>query len=217
MPTPTKNMDKNSITHEFPRDEQHLIKEKIRELVRHASLTRLIIHADCTEVGISEPGPGFRPGKMLASNMAFILVSGDALRLTFKVHFNTRTAKTLAFRIFGGEASEDITERQAIDYFKEYANLVAGSVISLLGQTGVDLGISLPLCTRGFNEIFSDYSIENRLIPTDYDFWSLRVNGLEFYCSSFFELMNTPRLSRALEDLSLSETFIEEDGELDFL
>ena len=213
-----RNMSHEPFTEKTsPSSEKRFIHEKIRELIRHTSRTRLAIHADSPEVSVDEPSAGFLPGRILATNMVFILISGDTLRLTFKVHFNTRTAKTLAFQIFGGKSPNEIPERQAIDYFKEYANLVAGSVISLFGKSGVDLGISLPLCTRGFNEIFADYSVEERLIPTYCDFWSLRVNGQTIHCGSFFEILNWQKLSHAA-DLAFDETAPEDDdGDLDFL
>ena len=191
------------------------LKDKLKALVRHAALARLKRHSGSPEVETRELGCGFRPGRILASNMVFILVSGDALRLTFKVHFNIRTAKNLAFSIFGGDSPEDISEQQAVDYVKEYGNLVAGSVVTLLGENNIELGISLPLSTRGFYEVFSDYSEKQHPVITCSDFWELKANGNEIHCSALLEILNR----NALGDLPAYEIVDEadDDGEMDFL
>lgn len=192
------------------------IKDKLKKVVRHASISRLKIHADSPEIEIKELDSGFQPGRILSSNMVFILVSGDAVRLTFKVHFNTRTAKKLAFRIFGGSTPADISERQAIDYFKEYGNLVAGNVVTLLAKIDVELGISLPLCTRGFYEVFSDYTEKQSPVIAYSDFWELKVDGHDIFCSAQFEIMDKKALEK-LADHEIAEEEEEDDGEIDFL
>ena len=192
------------------------LKEKLKELVRHAAISRLKIHAGCAEVETREQGPAFKPGRILASHMVFILVSGDAVRLTFKVHFNTGTARNLAFRIFGGDSPDDIAEKQAIDYFKEYGNLVAGSVVTLLGENDVELGISLPLSTRGFYEVFSDYSEKQHPIITFSDFWELKANGNDIHCSALLEILNPKQLAK-LVAYEIVEQADGDDGEMEFL
>lgn len=193
-----------------------LLKDRLATLVRQASLSRLLTHANAPHAEIRALDSGFRPGRMLANHMVFILVSNDALRLTFKVHFNTRTARSLAFGIFGGASPSDIPERQAVDYFKEYGNLVAGNVISLLGQIDVELGISLPLATRGFYEVFSDYTEKQHPMLTFSDFWGLHVDDLEVFCSAQFEVMDKNKLA-GIADHDFSEASVDEDEELDFL
>jgi CheY-specific phosphatase CheX len=208
-------MDKTSVDETVSPDIQAL-KDKLKALLRHASISRLKNHGDDAEVEARELGAAFRPGRILASNMVFILVSGDALRLTFKVHFETGTAKQLAFAIFGGDSPSSISQRQAVDYVKEYGNLVAGSMVTLLAESGVELGISLPLSTRGFYEVFSDYSEKLDPIVAFSDFWELRANSRSIYCGAQFEILNP----RQLGDVAACE-IVEEtdsaDAEMDFL
>lgn len=192
------------------------IREKLRELIRYASVSRLKVHTDCEEVEVCEMGPSFRPGRILANNMVFILVSGDALRVTFKAHFNMETGKSLAFRVFGGNSPEDISRKQAIDYFKEFGNLVAGSVVTLFEQMGIDLGISLPLCTRGFYEVFSDYTEKENPVITYSDFWGLKVNDNTVYCSALIEILDRKALG-PLVDFEIVEDAAGDDEEMDFL
>ncbi len=161
-------------------------------------------------------GPDFRPGRILANNMVFILVSGDALRITFKVHFNLDAGRHLAYRVFGGDIPEHITARQAIDYFKEYGNLVAGSIMALCEKVGIGLGMSLPLCTRGFYEVFSDYTETESPTVTCNDFWCLQVNGQSLCCSALIEILDKKTLLPLL-DLDLAEPESSDDEEMDFL
>lgn len=193
------------------------LKQKLIELIRHASMSRLKIHADASEVVLLDMDAGFVPGKILASNMVFILVSGDALRITFKIHFNTRMAKELAFRIFGGASAGELSEKQAIDYFKEYGNLVAGSVITLIGHVGVELGISLPLSTRGFYEVFSDYTETQYPVVSFSDFWQLAVDGRHsLYCSALVEILDAHQLEK-LVDFEIADEQSDDEEEMDFL
>lgn len=192
------------------------LKGKLRELVRYASSSRLQIHTGAAEIEVREVDSHFKPGRILANNMVFILVSGDALRVTFKVHFNLRDAKHLAFRIFGGAAPEDISGKQAIDYFKEYGNLVAGSVVTQFEKLDVGLGISLPLCTRGFYEVFSDYSEKQHPIITHSDFWKLDVSGQQIFCSALLEIMDKKPLA-GLADYEIVAETDDSDAEMDFL
>ncbi|WP_153109554.1 hypothetical protein [Propionivibrio limicola] len=209
-------MDTRTVNETKPADETQGLKDALRKLVRHASVTRLKIHADTHEVEISELDCAFKPGRILASNMVFILVSGDAFRLTFKAHFNAWTAKSLAFRVFGGQSPEAISEKQAIDYFKEYANLVAGNVVALLGENGIEQGISLPLCTRGFYEVFADYPEKAHPIVSYSDFWQLGANRHAIFCSALFEIMDRKAL-HGLVDYEISEDIDDDDEEIDFL
>jgi CheY-specific phosphatase CheX len=188
-----------------------LLKEKLGELVRYASQSRLAIHTDAEEVEVKPMDVAFRPGRILASDMVFILISGEAIRLTFKVHFNIRTARLLAWKIFGGDSSINISEKQARDYFKEYGNLVAGSVVTLFGKLGIELGISLPLCTRGFYEVFSDYSEKHNPVVTYSDFWMLGVSDHEIHCSAQFEILDKSKLAQFV-DFEIDEA-LEDDGE----
>ena len=193
-----------------------LIKEKLRAVVRAASVSRLNIHTGSKQIETAELEPPFCPGRILGNKLVFILISGDALRLTFKIHFNTGTAKQLAYRIFGGPSFAGISEKQAIDYFKEYGNLVAGRIVTELAKPGIDLGISLPLCTRGFYEVFSDYEEKQSPVIAYSDFWKLKIDSHDIFCSAQFEIMNTALLDR-LPEHETDDTEEEDAQEIEFL
>jgi CheY-specific phosphatase CheX len=192
-----------------------VLKLKLRELVRQSSLSRFKLHAAQDEATLRESEPDFRPGQILANRMAFILVSGDGLRISFKTHYNISTARNLAFRMFGESSPSRLSERQAVDYIKEYCNLVAGNIVTVCESLKIELGISLPMSTRGFYEIFSDYSEKRQPAIVFSDFWKLGAFADEVQCSVLLEITDSSLLA-PLADYDPA-ALPEDDGEMDFL
>lgn len=190
------------------------IKAKLTELVRFASVSRLKAHADCAEIVTREMPQDFRPGKVLANHMVFILASGEPVRVTFKAHYNMDAARPLALRIFGGATSQSISDRRAVDYMKEYCNLVAGKVVTLFEDSGIDLGISLPQNTSGFYEVFADYQEKDKPSISFSDFWTLQAGPHTITCSAVIEILDSKPL-HALVDYAITDT--SDDEEMDFL
>jgi hypothetical protein len=190
------------------------IKAKLTELVRFASVSRLKAHSDCEDIITTEMPENFRPGKVLANNMVFILTSGEPVRVTFKAHYNMDTARALALRIFGGLSAHAISERRAVDYMKEYCNLVAGKIVTLFEDLNIDLGISLPQQARGFYEVFADYQEKDKPTVSFSDFWTLSAGEYTIACSAVMEILDRTQLESLL-DYALADT--SDDEEMDFL
>ncbi len=191
------------------------IKKILSGLIRHATDTRLRKLVDCQEIEVCELEADFVPGRILANNMAFILISGDLIRVTFKTHFNTDAAKKIVFRGDGGTVARNVSEREVFDFVKEYCNLVAGNMVSLFGVVNIDMGIGLPLCTRGFNEVFTNYDDMASSSIIHSDFWRMRVNGSEFVCSALFEIIDDRSLECLIDYEIVDDANIE--GAIEFL
>ena len=88
--------------------------------------------------------------------MAFILISGISLKLTFKVHFSTPAGRTLLARRL--EQEEDtLVSGMEIDFMREYCNMTAGAIRTSFAKNKIIAGMSLPLVTAGFDEVlFAD-------------------------------------------------------------
>lgn len=190
------------------------VKAKLTELVRFASISRLKAHSGCEEILTIEMPENFRPGKVLANNMVFILASGDAVRVTFKAHYNRDTARAMALRIFGGVSLQAISDRRAADYMKEYCNLVAGKVVTLFEDLRIELGISLPQQARGFYEVFADYQEKDKPTVSFSDFWTLRTGEFTISCSAVIEILDIKQLE-SLVDYTITDA--SDDEEMDFL
>ena len=205
----------DTITGNNPSNRLEDIKKCLSDLIRHAASTRLRKLVDCPEIEVCELEADFVPGRILANHLAFILISGDLIRVTFKTHFSKDAAKRIAFRGNGGTAARNVSEREVFDFVKEYCNLVAGNVVSLLGGVNIDMGIGLPLCTRGFYEVFTDYEsmASSSIIHTD--FWRMRVKGSEFVCSALFEIIDHGPLKCLIDHKIVDDANTE--GAIEFL
>lgn len=191
------------------------IKVKLTELVRFASMSRLKAHADCAEIITGEMPGNFRAGKVLANNMVFILTSGEPVRVTFKAHYNMDTARALALRIFGGVSAQAVSDRRAVDYMKEYCNLVAGKIVTMFEDLQIDLGISLPQHSRGFYEVFADYQEKDKPTVSFSDFWTLSTGEYTIACSAVMEILDHKQLA-SLVNCTFADTSDDEE-EMDFL
>lgn len=133
--------------------------------------------------------------------MCIILVSGPALKITFKSHFKSAAARTLSSPIYS-LPEDKITEVQALDFFRELNNLTAGSIKHVLNIQNIDVGLSLPIITRGFDEIFFPRQKSSQHF---HDCWQLVSPHTNFICTSTIELF---------EDVDLSKIDDKFDGSL---
>jgi CheY-specific phosphatase CheX len=89
--------------------------------------------------------------------LGVILLAGTPLRITLKTFFSSRTVSSImAPRL--KMRPEEVNPSLTHDFMREYENRLAGSIKRILGEADINLGISLPLVTRGFDEVFSKSS-----------------------------------------------------------
>ena len=139
---------------------------RLTTFVRETSRESLQRFANVETLKIEEIGI---PNAVLGHWSALILISGTSIRVTFRVYFSTATAKHLASGAYS-TAEDDIASDQAYDFMKEFCNLCAGRVKLLLIGNDLQVGISLPLVTRGFDQVFEEESKESFCIE---DRWCL--------------------------------------------
>jgi CheY-specific phosphatase CheX len=180
---------------------------RMKELVRQVSLTRIKQHGASDGYGILEV-PHENALDVFNHWMALILISGKSVRITFKVHFNIRTAQEFAAPVYG-KNPDDIEMRQAKDFVKEFCNLSAGFIKKIFEDQNLDVGISLPLVIRGFDEVFFDKSEKETITE---DSFKLDQSGNGLICSSHIEVFNHEMLQ--VIDTNIEE---EEEEEIDFL
>ena len=89
--------------------------------------------------------------------MCLMIVSGERVHLTFKVQFDSKVADYFLSAQLEGVA---LTAEMRMDFFKEYCNLVLGSLKSFFEQRGLRLGLGLPVAMRGIDNLFfeNDYT-----------------------------------------------------------
>lgn len=184
------------------------VRIKLRDIVRGAASKRLesVTRSKLSlEVGEIENPDDF----VYAYWMSFILLSGKDLQLTFKAHFFSDEARYLVATGLKKQP-EQISQNNIQDFMKEYCNLVAGEVKASLSASGVTIGLSLPLITRGFDEVIFSDAVDARQFS---DWWRVSWDSGALTMSFVAEVY---QLS-AVADLRVPSAGVKDDGDIDFL
>jgi CheY-specific phosphatase CheX len=194
-----------------------LIQKKIVDFIRHAALERVRLHSRLDNFTLVDKNTEYQAGQILGNWMALILVSGDSLRITLKLHFCYTDIKKIAYLIYGKQSPDELSDQQTLDFVKELCNLTAGYLVQIFEDNDLHIGISLPLCTRGFYEIFSDYKSSSYPIIKYNDIWSLEHEDIHIFGSVIIELLDTAPLEKILAYEIPDEDEDDDDEEMDFL
>jgi hypothetical protein len=151
--------------------------ERFKFLIRNISLARMIHHGGSTALKVQE----LKATASIYSHwMAIILISGPSAKIVFKTHFKTKAAQKLAAPAYN-KSPDAISRAQAIDFIREFCNLTAGGIKASLLPHNLQLAISLPVVTRGFDEIFfREIANPNSL----QDQWKLTGSEIEVICTT---------------------------------
>ncbi|SME98162.1 hypothetical protein [Pseudobacteriovorax antillogorgiicola] len=112
--------------------------------------------------------------------MTLIIISGKKLKICLKTHFNTAEGFYLLEQsTIGRKKRSEADLLRSFDFMKELSNEVAGRIKSSLGSENSAIGLSLPLLTRGFDEVlFIDRIIKaNKGEERARETWSINCNG----------------------------------------
>ena len=169
--------------------------EQLRAFMREVSKVKLtelgrVADAEIVRIEIDRD--------VLAHFVAFILVTGDRLRITFRAHFNSGTAAQLLQQTVAGTSSQ--TEpAHSYELMKEYCNLCAGEIKRVLATNEYPCVVSLPLMIRGFDQIFEPISKERFVVD---DRWVVRGAGLSFFCSARIEAQDSRDIAQAVRGMA---------------
>lgn len=98
---------------------------------------------------------------LFLNRMALILVANSDFRLLIKVHCNECDIKSLAKEAL--QFSDVDLNTGLIDFIKELTNLLGGALKRSLESANLQIGLSLPLMIRGFDELFSEASSQSEV------------------------------------------------------
>ena len=196
-----------------------LIREKITAIVRHAAEDSVRLQSHNTEFKLAEPDRKYNLGQVLGNRMSLILVSGETLRVTFKLHYNIGEIKVIAHRAYGKSTPAELSDKQAMDFMKELCNLSAGQIVKIFEENNLPLGMSLPLGARGFYDIFADYTPASQPFVKYGNLWSMKFGECTIMISAVIEMLDTIALSNILKYEIPMNTANDkgEDEEIDFL
>jgi CheY-specific phosphatase CheX len=186
--------------------------QAIQEIIRDCAVRRMKSHSGSAEVQTAEISPDYSR-KVHGNWMGLILVSGRDLRITFKVHFNLREVRMILGNMLG-KSHDQISETLALDFAKEFCNLTAGNLKQVFEEQEdpINTGISLPIVTRGFDDLFYQSASEGETS----ELWKISVAGVELYCTPHVHVFDQAKLAN-LKYTQSDDAADEDDGEIDFL
>lgn len=158
-----------------------IVSENLQKLVRFASLERMKTVAHRQDI-ISEELP-YAANRLTvhAHWMAFILLAGEGGKITFKAHYSSSDIQGLVARALNKDIDK-INADLIGDFMREYCNLTAGVIKAKLADVGIHTGLSIPIVTRGFDEIWRmDRDVSNEIISIDA--WHLKWPSGSVICT----------------------------------
>ena len=141
--------------------------------------------------------------------MSVILLSGQALQCTLKMHYFNDTALALSSHSLG-LARAKIKPGMLTDYMRELTNLFAGEIKAQLFANKILVGISLPLITRGFDEILFSDNLGKFIVR---DYWKFLWSGNEIVLTAETEVFQPD----IFNSVTIKEFNAEDEGDIDFL
>jgi hypothetical protein len=131
--------------------------------------------------------------------MAFILVSNQDVKMFFQVFYKFSDAQNFASCALGKRSA--VSAEGSDDFMREFCNLVAGAVRSTLEKSGVSSGISLPLSSRGFDNVFKSNSTRENFTRKQ---WHYQIDEFKFIFSVEIEVVGN--LPAGLSNANLDST-----------
>ncbi|MGE0525702.1 MAG: hypothetical protein AB7G93_06825 [Bdellovibrionales bacterium] len=155
--------------------------ETITQVTREISRARLESHSGIPNLRLVEVDSD---AIVLGHWMALILAAGKDIRVIFKTHFMGHHAQHFARNSF---LDESLTAGLLLDFFKEFCNLTIGGLKGFLEANQVFVGTSLPVVTRGFDELFFPVLVGD---STHSDRWAISAGDHFVNCSAAIELLS---------------------------
>lgn len=180
--------------------------ETLEKYVQEVSLFTLQDYSEISNIALSELTD------LLAVQgewMRLILIAGESFRITFKVQWSQEEGSPFVATSYN-KTADKIELKEASDFFGEFCNQVAGKIKWKLENSGVDVGVTLPLLLKGFDEIY--FSNPNG-VHTFESRWLLRAPGSRIAISVFFEITDQDIFSQIV----LSKENQQKTGEIEFL
>ena len=155
-------------------DEQAPGWASLERMLHFASLVEAKDHFRDPDAQVSEVNSAAGVGPIHGHWMALILLAGSGMRLTLKAFFEAATCRRVLSQVLR-KPDSDIEYRLVADFMREFCNRTGGHIKRQLESTDNPIGLSLPLVTRGFDEVFNvtrasgvDNIIKNWSLGTQY-------------------------------------------------
>lgn len=178
--------------------------QHMMDCVKDASLDQFQIF---TKVQDAEMGETSIENLAYSQQMTHILITATDIEVNFKTHFMLKDAGQFVASKLGADPK---TERQCVDFMKEYCNVVAGKVKAMLEKADVMAGQSLPFAIQGYNEMFYPKASEDKL----HGAWKISCKLGEIVCSTTIEIRSEDILPN-INNVKYAEGSGSESGDIE--
>lgn len=184
------------------RDLTQAALKNIKNLIRNTSAHALKAMSQKKEIQVEDV---LIKNKILGHWMTLISVSGEQLHITFKVQFSIDMARNFATQVLGNHKN-DISNSHSKDFIREFCNLVAGNIKNKLSENNIVVGISLPLLSRGFDDLF--FAATERA-EASHDRWALTHYDCSVFCSTDIQIAADLHLPENIDQITSSSGEVE--------
>ncbi len=154
----------------------HIIKDACQLRLRsHVKNDDLVTSIKSTEISKDS----------LEGWLSLILVSSFDVRISFKIYFEIAAVTQLIENNMKNTISK-IDNELIFDFMNEYCNLTAGMIQQTLSQQSIKVGISLPMTSRSFDDVYFSSHDHN----VNKESWMLTADSIDFYCLSEVHILN---------------------------
>lgn len=169
-------------------------EEALKDLCRNGSMSRLKAHSKTDYLVVSDWPAHLTEYKDTGEWLSVIFVKSTAIKVLFKAHYHAKEIRQWVCRAQGIDI-QDVTNEKCQDFIKEFCNLSAGLLKNAFEQT--DSRISLPLITRGSDEMFfsCDYQGGKQIFEHK---WVIGDLESQVFCSAEIEVYDSQSLEKLL-------------------
>lgn len=139
---------------------------------------------------------------IFGQKIANILVAGQDLRIIIRIHFTDLMGDIFLRRY---SAAKEVNAKKIDDYFLESCNLIAGRLKQSLADHKFNVGISIPVKTKGFDDLFFTVT-PNDDVTTEWHWDLISKNDIIIHFSLFIELLDDNEMSKiSFQDFNQEE------------
>ena len=194
------------------------VLENLRQLCEELSAGRMKSHLGGREVQ-SRPCDDFayegEDNRKIGKWLSLVFVSSHVVKMSFQAKFTFDKCKPLVAMAFE-KKTEEVTREQMEDFVKEFCNLTAGALKQNLENEGFSSLISLPLLTRGQDEVFFKNHPNEDDGPIVFQHtWEVVCENNPLFCEIHFEIYDKEAFEKIILGAFGAEE--EDEGDIDFL
>lgn len=123
---------------------------------------------------------------VFGNSVANIVIAGSNMRIIFRIHYRYDSGEDV---IKSTLRKEKISRVYTDDYFLEQCNLIAGRMKSTFAEFDSNIGISIPVKTNGFDDMFLEFKTDGEY-TSDWH-WDVNVSDIPIHCSALIEILDT--------------------------